>query len=118
MDPTATDIPRPSLPMPTALLSLLMSPLSLPPRLTTSPPTDCPLVCTPVCPTPLDWPTPVWLPTPTALSSLLSLLMLLLPVPSTWLPTPRPKMNQEVCCCEDYLFLQIVVSFAVKHKLQ
>merc|ERR1712105_17877 len=24
----------------------LMSPLSLPPRLTTSPPTDCPLVCT------------------------------------------------------------------------
>merc|ERR1712105_417048 len=112
MDPMATDIPRPSLPMPTAPLSLLMSPLSLPPRLTTSPPTDCPLVCTPDCPT------PVWLPTPTAPSSLLSLLMLLLPVPSTWLPTPRPKMNQEVCCCEDYLFLQIVVSFAVKHKLQ
>merc|ERR550519_1567785 len=91
MDPTATDIPRPSLPMPTALLSLLMSPLSLLPRLTTSPTTDCPLVCTPVCPTPLDWATPFWLP-----------------VPSTWLPTPRPKMNQEVCCCEDYLFLQIV----------
>merc|ERR1711973_243738 len=77
------DTPTVWLLTPTVLLSLLMSPLLLLPRLTTSPPMDFP--------TPPELPMPDLLPTPTVPLSLLSPPMLWLPVLTILLLTPALK---------------------------